>query len=157
VEAKKRRAATLKQNQATVPERFPEREQGEGREKAAQMVGASLHYVSDIRGIAFTSSTYRTSSACILTQLLSSPRMPPCFWPCVRSGTSMATRVMKLMYGVGYPALIFLMFVENVFLPIPSELIMPLAGYMVTRAQLSFFGIIMAGTLGSVLGALPLY
>ena len=69
----------------------------------------------------------------------------------------MATWVMKLMHGAGYPALIFLMFVENVFPPIPSELIMPLAGYMVTRGQLSFFGIVLAGTLGSVLGALPLY
>jgi membrane protein DedA with SNARE-associated domain len=69
----------------------------------------------------------------------------------------MATWVMKLMYGAGYPALIFLMFVENVFPPIPSELIMPLAGYMVTRGQLSFVGIVLAGTLGSVLGALPLY
>jgi len=35
----------------------------------------------------------------------------------------MATWVMKLMYGAGYPALIFLMFAENVFPPIPSELI----------------------------------
>ena len=69
----------------------------------------------------------------------------------------MATWVMKLMYGAGYPALIFLMFAENVFPPIPSELIMPLAGYMVTRRQLSFLGIVLAGTLGSVLGALPLY
>jgi len=69
----------------------------------------------------------------------------------------MATWVMKLMHGAGYPSLIFLMFVENVFPPIPSELIMPLAGYMVTRGQLSFMGIVLAGTLGSVLGALPLY
>ena len=49
------------------------------------------------------------------------------------------------------------MMYENVFPPIPSELIMPLAGYMVTRGQLSFVGIVLAGTLGSVLGALPLY
>jgi membrane protein DedA with SNARE-associated domain len=69
----------------------------------------------------------------------------------------MATWVMKLMHGAGYPALIFLMFAENVFPPIPSELIMPLAGYMVTRGQLSFVGVVLAGTLGSVLGALPLY
>jgi membrane protein DedA with SNARE-associated domain len=69
----------------------------------------------------------------------------------------MATWVMKLMHGAGYPALIFLMFAENVFPPIPSELIMPLAGYMVTREQISFVGVVLAGTLGSVLGALPLY
>jgi membrane protein DedA with SNARE-associated domain len=69
----------------------------------------------------------------------------------------MATWVMKVMHGAGYPALVFLMFLENVFPPIPSELIMPLAGYMVTHGQLSFVGVVLAGTLGSVLGALLLY
>ena len=49
------------------------------------------------------------------------------------------------------------MFVENVFPPIPSEIIMPLAGFMVTQGKLSFTGIIVAGTIGTVLGALPLY
>jgi membrane protein DedA with SNARE-associated domain len=64
---------------------------------------------------------------------------------------------MKMIAAAGYPALLFLMFLENVFPPIPSELIMPLAGYMVTRGQLSFLGVLLAGTAGSVLGALPLY
>jgi membrane protein DedA with SNARE-associated domain len=49
------------------------------------------------------------------------------------------------------------MFVENVFPPIPSEIIMPLAGYMAARGKLSLSGIILAGMAGSVLGALPLY
>lgn len=49
------------------------------------------------------------------------------------------------------------MFLENVFPPIPSEFIMPLAGFMVMNEQFSLFGIILAGTIGSLLGALPLY
>jgi len=49
------------------------------------------------------------------------------------------------------------MFVENVFPPIPSEFIMPLAGFMVTQGNFSLVGIIAAGTFGSVIGALPLY
>jgi membrane protein DedA with SNARE-associated domain len=49
------------------------------------------------------------------------------------------------------------MFLENVFPPIPSELIMPLAGFFSTQGSLSLAGIVVAGTLGSVLGALPLY
>jgi membrane protein DedA with SNARE-associated domain len=69
----------------------------------------------------------------------------------------MAKWVMKLVSGAGYPALLFLMFLENVYPPIPSELTIPLAGYVVSRGQLSFLGIVLAGTLGSVLGALPLY
>lgn len=65
--------------------------------------------------------------------------------------------VSQLMSSLGYAALVFLMFVENVFPPIPSELIMPLAGFISTQGELSLAGVIAAGTLGSVLGALPLY
>jgi membrane protein DedA with SNARE-associated domain len=65
--------------------------------------------------------------------------------------------VSQLMSSLGYAALVFLMFVENVFPPIPSELIMPLAGFVSTQGGLSLAGVIAAGTLGSVLGALPLY
>ena len=65
--------------------------------------------------------------------------------------------IMSLIYSAGYFGIVFLMFVENVFPPIPSEFIMPLAGFMVTQNKFSLVGIIIAGTLGSVLGALPLY
>lgn len=61
------------------------------------------------------------------------------------------------MSSAGYFGIVFLMFVENVFPPIPSEFIMPLAGFMVIEGKFSLVGIIVAGTLGSVLGALPLY
>ncbi len=50
-----------------------------------------------------------------------------------------------------------LMFLENVFPPIPSELIMPLAGYTAGRGELSLVLVIVAGSLGSVLGQFPLY
>jgi membrane protein DedA with SNARE-associated domain len=61
------------------------------------------------------------------------------------------------MNSMGYVAIVFLMFLENVFPPIPSELIMPLAGYTATQGKLTFAGVVIAGMLGSVLGALPLY
>lgn len=64
---------------------------------------------------------------------------------------------MSVISSTGYFGIALLMFVENVFPPIPSEVIMPLAGYMVTRGQLSFAGIVLAGAVGTVLGALPLY
>jgi membrane protein DedA with SNARE-associated domain len=64
---------------------------------------------------------------------------------------------MSIFFSTGYFGILVLMFVENVFPPIPSEVIMPLAGYMAAQGKFSLFGIILAGTAGSVLGALPLY
>ena len=65
--------------------------------------------------------------------------------------------ITRLVGAGGYAGVVFLMFLENVFPPIPSELVMPLAGFATARGELNFFGVIAAGTLGSVLGALPLY
>lgn len=65
--------------------------------------------------------------------------------------------IMRIISGAGYAGIVALMFIENVFPPIPSELIIPLAGYMVSKGQFEFAGVIIAGTIGSVLGALPLY
>jgi membrane protein DedA with SNARE-associated domain len=55
----------------------------------------------------------------------------------------------------GYPGIVVLMFVENLLPPIPSELIMPLAGFSAARGDLHLAGVIAAGVIGSVLGALP--
>ena len=65
--------------------------------------------------------------------------------------------VLIIMEKFGYLGIIFAMFAENVFPPIPSELIMPAAGFAVARGDLNLILVILAGTLGSVLGALPLY
>lgn len=51
-----------------------------------------------------------------------------------------------------YAGVFVLMLVENVFPPIPSEVIMPLAGYIASRGQLTFWGVLLAGTLGSLAG-----
>jgi membrane protein DedA with SNARE-associated domain len=64
---------------------------------------------------------------------------------------------MGVISSAGYLGIVALMFIENVFPPIPSEFIIPLAGFMVSKGQFAFAGVIIAGTLGSVLGALPLY
>lgn len=65
--------------------------------------------------------------------------------------------IQRTMEALGYPGIVLLMFVENVFPPLPSELIMPLAGFTASRGELSFVGVVLAGMAGSVLGALPLY
>jgi membrane protein DedA with SNARE-associated domain len=69
----------------------------------------------------------------------------------------MLTWVEGVMNRLGYAGVVFLMFIENVFPPIPSEVVMPLAGYTAARGELGFAGVVIAGMLGSVLGALPLY
>lgn len=65
--------------------------------------------------------------------------------------------VTNIISSFGYLGIGFLMFLENVFPPIPSELIMPLAGFTVTQGQLNLQIVILAGTLGTVFGALPWY
>lgn len=53
--------------------------------------------------------------------------------------------------------MLFLTLLETVFPPIPSELIMPLAGYLVAQERMAMVAVIVAGTAGSVVGALLLY
>ncbi len=57
----------------------------------------------------------------------------------------------------GYGAIFAAMFLENLFPPIPSELIMPLGGFFVHQGKLSLVPVVLAGLLGTVLGALPWY
>ena len=57
----------------------------------------------------------------------------------------------------GYVGITLMMLAENIFPPIPSELIMPLAGFVAARGELNPVLVVLAGTLGSVLGALPWY
>lgn len=55
-------------------------------------------------------------------------------------------------FGVG-----MLMLLENVFPPIPSELVMPWAGYSVSQGQSSFIAVVIAGSTGSFVGAYAWY
>lgn len=57
----------------------------------------------------------------------------------------------------GYLGIGLLMALENVFPPVPSELIMPFAGYVAATGELHIAGVVLAGALGSVLGTLPWY
>lgn len=62
-----------------------------------------------------------------------------------------------LVGALNYWGVAILMAIENIFLPLPSELIMPLAGFETANGRLGLSGVILGGTIGSVLGALPLY
>lgn len=65
--------------------------------------------------------------------------------------------ITNTMNSLGYWGIGLLMFLENLFPPIPSELIMPLAGFTVARGDMEFAPVIVAGVVGTVLGALPWY
>ncbi|PZX16649.1 membrane protein DedA with SNARE-associated domain [Palleronia aestuarii] len=58
---------------------------------------------------------------------------------------------------VGYLGIAFLMFIENVFPPIPSELIMPLAGFNAATGPMNFLGVLLSGVVGSLAGAILWY
>lgn len=57
----------------------------------------------------------------------------------------------------GYLGIVFLMVIENVFPPIPSEVVLGLAGYTASRGDAWVVGMIIAATIGSVVGAWILY
>ena len=65
--------------------------------------------------------------------------------------------IQNLMDSMGYLGILLLMVLENVFPPIPSELIMPSAGFAAARGDMSLGMVVLMGTLGSVIGTLPLY
>jgi membrane protein DedA with SNARE-associated domain len=58
---------------------------------------------------------------------------------------------------LGYPGIFLAMVAENVFPPIPSEVVLPLAGFEVDAGTLNFVLVVLAATLGSLAGALILY
>jgi membrane protein DedA with SNARE-associated domain len=65
--------------------------------------------------------------------------------------------VVDAIAALGVWGVAALMLLENVFPPIPSELVMPLAGYLSSQDRLPFAGAIIAGTIGSVGGAVFWY
>ncbi|OGN50050.1 MAG: alkaline phosphatase [Caulobacterales bacterium RIFOXYB1_FULL_67_16] len=65
--------------------------------------------------------------------------------------------IVQIITVTGVLGVAFLMFAENVFPPIPSELIMPLAGFAAARGDLNFALVVVAGTFGAVAGAVIWY
>lgn len=62
-----------------------------------------------------------------------------------------------MMNTFGYLGVCFLIAIENIFPPIPSEVILTLGGFMTTYTRLTVPGVIVFSTIGSLIGALILY
>ncbi len=69
----------------------------------------------------------------------------------------MAEWIIGTLDQMGYLGIAFLMILENVFPPIPSELIMSAAGFAAARGDLDLWAVIAVGTLGSIIGNTPWY
>ena len=65
--------------------------------------------------------------------------------------------VISIMNQFGYFGIFFLIFIENIFPPIPSEVVLLFGGFMTTYSKSNLFGMIIFSTLGSTVGAIVLY
>src|SRR5947209_1207023 len=81
--------------------------------------------------------------------------------PCWENTASMLDSfiqwLLDLFRGMGYPGIVVLMAVESSILPLPSELVMPPAGYLAAKGEMTFVVAVACGVLGSILGALANY
>jgi membrane protein DedA with SNARE-associated domain len=59
--------------------------------------------------------------------------------------------------AMGYGGVVLLMGIESACIPLPSEIIMPFAGYLVWKGQFTLHGAALAGALGCVAGSIPAY
>ena len=71
--------------------------------------------------------------------------------------SSLATWVQDVIEQLGYVGVALLVVAENVFPPIPSEIVLPFAGFVAQRGSDSVVLMILAATVGSVIGALIMY
>ena len=65
--------------------------------------------------------------------------------------------MIQLMGQFGYIGVFLLIAIENIFPPIPSEVVLLFGGFMTTYTELNIIGMIVAATLGSLAGAIVLY
>lgn len=65
--------------------------------------------------------------------------------------------ILQIMEKFGYFGIAFLIAIENVFPPIPSEVILTFGGFMTSNTNMTITGVIIVSTIGSVIGAIILY
>src|SRR5947209_2841089 len=85
----------------------------------------------------------------------------PASFPSSESTASMLESFIRWLLerfrDLGYPGIVVLMAIESSILPLPSELVMPPAGYLAAKGEMSFVLAVACGVLGSVTGALANY
>jgi len=71
--------------------------------------------------------------------------------------SALAAFIIATLSSLGYGGVVLLMAIESACIPLPSELIMPFAGFLVFQGTLTLWGVALAGALGCVLGSLVAY
>ncbi len=66
-------------------------------------------------------------------------------------------KLLHALLDLGYPGIVALMAMESSILPVPSELVMPPAGYWVAKGEMNLWIVLICGVVGSILGALANY
>ncbi|GAB4374097.1 MAG: DedA family protein [Deltaproteobacteria bacterium] len=70
---------------------------------------------------------------------------------------ALAAFIISVISALGIPGIVLLMAIESACIPLPSEVIMPFAGYLVFRGEHSLWAVALAGAIGCVLGSVPAY
>lgn len=65
--------------------------------------------------------------------------------------------VARVIDALGYPGIALLIALESIVPPIPSEAILPMAGFLAAEGTFSLWGVLISATIGSLIGALGLY
>lgn len=63
----------------------------------------------------------------------------------------------QLIETLGYLGILIGLYIEHVFPPAPAQVVIPIAGFLVGRGELTFLGVWISGTIGGVLGSCTLY
>jgi len=69
----------------------------------------------------------------------------------------LATWIMGVISSLSYSGIVLLMAIESACIPLPSEIIMPFAGFLVFKGEMTLWGVAFAGAIGCVVGSIPAY
>ena len=71
--------------------------------------------------------------------------------------TILSRFVISTISTLGYAGILLTMAIESACIPLPSEIIMPFSGYLVTTGQFTMLGVTLAGAIGNVIGSIAAY
>lgn len=65
--------------------------------------------------------------------------------------------IVRFIDAGGYPSIVLLMALESMIAPVPSEAVMPFAGFLISAERFSFLGVTLASSVGSIIGSVASY
>ncbi len=71
--------------------------------------------------------------------------------------TYLVTLIIHIISSLGYGGVILLMTLHSMAIPVPSEVVIPFAGFLVSTGRFNYFAVVLSGTLGNLIGASLIY